>query len=132
MRGKENMSEESLVRNNKLIADFMGYQSESRVGGKRWLINSYWVLPSWMLYKTSWDCIMPVLERIEELEGMDRVDIFYRNCQITYSDESNEYLRGGKDCNGIKGETKLLAVYQSVVEFIEWYNTITPDIYYED
>lgn len=106
---------------NKIISEFMGMPIPRQ--------SPWTTLPT---FNNSWDYLMPVIEKIEALEGIERVDIFYKNCQITYSDEDNEYLRGGKDCRGVKGDTKLLACYQAAVEFIQWYNGITPNIYYED
>ena len=96
------------MKDNKLIAEFMGAYSEedgydySKVGNKG------------LYYHTSWDWLMPVVEKIEALKY--RVEISHNGCLI----ESHKDLDTARMNSGI-GEiepTKLKATYKAVVGFI--------------
>jgi len=89
-----------------------------------------------LLYHSSWDWLMPVVEKIESLDlrknGYDfpkvkignGVEIF---CYATYRGTCYEW----KQWMSISGElhdyvnqydTKIKAVYKAIIEFIKWYN----------
>ena len=59
-------------------------------------------------YHSSWDWLMPVVEKIEGLKNSDdyEVDIFGRCCDI-----------GGKIETA--GETKIIATWKAVIQFIK-------------
>lgn len=93
-------------------------------------------------YHKDWNKLIPVLDKIEELdmreyhykwemEGRMRsnfkrfeIDIGYRNCLIWMELELDpmEIVAGGfrKEYN-----TRIKAVWKSVIEFIEYYNLVT-------
>lgn len=112
-----------ITRHNKLIAEFMG-GTESKDGvfsvcGKFGIER---ILTMNLEYHTSWDWLMPVVEKIENLEYIDRMGRFHFNainfeenytCVVT---DKEEYF------TQVEGETKIDATYLSVVEFIKWYN----------
>ncbi len=77
---------------NELIAEFMGY----RPAVEDISINAY---------DTSWDWLMPVVEKIEGLGYF-------------YSDSDGERIQ----VTNIQGKSKIEATYKAVVEFIKWYN----------
>lgn len=60
-------------------------------------------------YHTSWDWLMPVVEKIEDNGA---VTVIKNGCKIETLD--NEFTT----C----GETTLISVYAAVVQFINWYN----------
>ncbi len=107
---------------NRLIAEFMGmqdtdlgwYDSEDvmseyacqMVGG-----NTFEVLQ----YDRSWDWLMPVVEKIEDV-GSAEVVMNNEECTISAVIVGNEYHHESI------GKSRIDAVYQSVVEFIKWYN----------
>lgn len=105
------------LENNKLIAEFMGLL-ESSIPNKYWSEISEDGFGQGDLsepkYHESWDWLMPVVEKIESIPTDE--DVFYDvimpglECSI------------GHVCN--VGQTKMEAVYKSVVEFIKWYNEI--------
>jgi hypothetical protein len=73
-------------------------------------------------YHTSWDWLMPVVEKIESIENelgyLYSVTIMNKNqCEIT---NENEYICGGGFEN--LETTKIEAVYEAVVGFIKLYN----------
>lgn len=63
-----------------------------------------------MKYHTSWDWLMPVVEKIEMVKGVHFV-ISELGCDV-YS--------FGKQISNSREETKILTVYKAVVEFIKW------------
>ena len=117
---------------NKLIAEFMGFQSTS-IG---WYDNEEVLnLPhtndntfDMILFHTSWEWLMPVVEKIESME-IDNVEYlsFSKNnfcveiksgfCQVI----SGDFLTKFDSFNRHSG-SKHEATYKAVVEFINWYN----------
>lgn len=107
------------MNNNELIAEFMGFTHTSTEQ------DTFWSKPDspmatiydWdyhtlgLEFDKSWDWLMPVVEKIEKMEGV-RVIIKGSRCRI---------LAGKKvfSCHTI---SKLNSMYRVVVEFIEWYN----------
>jgi hypothetical protein len=103
-----------MENNNKLIAEFMGLEEIYTP-----LLNIYEIsetetcLETDLAYHTDWNWLMPVVERIELDMGFD-VYIHYNNCTITDGENAFE--------NEAEPNQKIYATYQSVVEFIKWYN----------
>ena len=118
---------------DKLIAEFMGCNFSE---------DSY--SHNDIEYKTSWDWLMPVIEKIESLdlseygyqwEGIDG-ETEYNNGSICVEIEQNQcwiYMNLSLDpmhtlnenTHRMKFDTKLDATYAAVVEFIEYYNILT-------
>lgn len=97
---------------NSLIAEFMGivfYDDENQ-----WYDSNEGIfLGSTLEYKTSWDWLMPVVGKIEELKG-NAIDIEVGcSCTIFYLDK---IIAQGY------GSTRH-ATYKAVVQFIQWYNS---------
>lgn len=144
------MTREEINEGNKLIAKWIG---AVRVDIKSFTQSEYFQHPSFLhqewtnttggsyedstiycetelQYNTSWDWLMPVVEKISEPEvkedkiirsGAD-VKILYKACHLHFQpDEDFE------DCDEFKiqtqGETKIESVYKAVVQFIRWHNT---------
>ena len=100
------------MESNKLIAEFMGAEWH-----KDFFKDVCIISPSNISYKfdTSWDWLMPVVEKIEALKH--RVEISHNGCLI----ESHKDLDNARMNSGI-GEiepTKLKATYKAVVKFIK-------------
>ena len=66
-----------------------------------------------LYYHSSWDWLMPVVEKIEK-ECSHEVVIFSTHCNVNQGKTH--------DMGYIGGKTKIEAVYKSVIEFIKWYN----------
>ena len=93
--------------NNKLIAEFMG----SNLNG----LES-WQYEEELQYHTSWDWLMPVVDKIEKLGySYDRInaDVFIN------TQEGKNIIPNPMDYNTM---TMLEKTYQAVVEFIKQYN----------
>lgn len=130
---KENEIEEAhKLIGNKLIAEFMDYVDEYH--------NCCKYSKSWfdeLKYHLSWDCLMPVVEKIENLDirgnGYDfpKVKFMGDHCEIFAYATFRGKCFYWKPYMGLGGsfhnhdnqfETKIQAVWSAVVKFIEWYN----------
>jgi hypothetical protein len=128
------MSEAEILENNKAIAEFMdrykGYQitecedeivvsrKESKWGDDEIVTRPFTYTD--LEYHTSWDWLMPVVEKIEGIPlNEDRYSVVIRDneCVIYCVKKIRPFLasRG-------KGATKLSATYQAVCEFIKQRN----------
>lgn len=70
---------------------------------------------SQLKFDTSWDWLMPVVEKIEDL--MYLVEIKSENVIITHNYKAVVIIDGVR-----KGFNKKQATFKAVVEFIKWYN----------
>jgi len=112
------------TENNKLIAEFMGAipdtgETEGAFGGIRFPHGYDRTIA--LLYDTSWDWLMPVVEKIEDIDGGKYdINILKNGTQIF------EYSSGGKvivnNVADISFSNKIEHTYQAVVEFINFYN----------
>ena len=82
------------MNDNKLIAEFMGVKP-----------------PLYMEYHTSWDWLIPVVEKIESLGYV-----------FTIQGGKAEYGEMISETQCFIAEDKLSSTYQAVVEFIKEYN----------
>ena len=96
------------LENNKLIAEFMGWVD---MGEK---VHPNWVHPDEssilfiknFMYHSSWDWLMPVVEKINAIDIGRRV-------------------KGAKLVNDIQYEVGLVEredAYEAVIKFVTWYN----------
>lgn len=120
---------ENIEQNNALIAQFMGcernkdgtYDVESFYYSPAYTSSSIYdtceYKPENMQYPCSWDWLMPVVEEIEKLG-------YWVESRLTY-------VSIGKQCDEATifnisfsslTTTKIEAIYNAVVKFINWYN----------
>ncbi len=93
-----------------------------------------------MKYHSSWDWLMPVVSKIESISQKDTIELrdnhntniewqfsveiqnnqcmIHRDCTPQYYGTETDFLKR-YDC---RNTSKILSVYESVVEFIKWYN----------
>ena len=85
-------------------------------------------------YHSDWNQLMPVIEKIEELEyeelghHITHVDIHAYMCVIMYNKGNVEIMRKQqyhKDIHRPYGQAKIEMVFNSVYDFIIWYNSTT-------
>ena len=108
---------------NKLIAEFMGMTNDVPHNKSMMIFKTEQgyndvISINELQYHTSWDWLMPVVERIEEAEDLMSQEKFirieYDVCIIPHhKGEITEY-----------GMTKIEATYKAVVQFIEYYNNL--------
>ena len=113
--------QEETIENNKLIAEFMG--RKGKVNNHLYWVNipnSKWVSLEEMKFHSSWDWLMPVVEKIETFIFED--DEYYNfhilgGCSVyVISSHGNELIYSDKE------QSKLECLWIAVVEFIKWYN----------
>jgi hypothetical protein len=105
------------MKNNKLIAEFMGMEDYQEMGE--------YVTPN---YDSSWDWLMPVVEKIKKIPSYDR-DKFSTYVVISFNTKIYSGAYGGSKPHSniyfnktFSGNTTIEATYKAVVEFIKWYN----------
>ena len=104
---------EELPTSGNICKDIVDAQEEVLTELDEGVINGQSVLLQTPTYDTSWDWLMPVVEKIEIIE---------------WEGKSFEFYIVGKGCflndkpPTTFGETKIEATYKAVVEFIKWYN----------
>lgn len=104
--------------NNKIIAEFMNFDTEDRpsfanpdvIYKNSYLINGTICTAEFLKFHSSWDWLMPVVEKIE-----DEHEVTF---DITMD---NVHIRGDFN-SSIFGLTKKESVYKGVIQFIEWLN----------
>lgn len=124
------MTEQEIIENNKLIAEFMGYvpcrlfNDDSYIKAE-WLErhnnNDTWDLPDGVKpylsmpiqYNTSWGWLMPVVEKIESLGYIFQI----WNSSAEYFKPFEAIMATNYD-----GETKIEGTYKAVIAFINYYN----------
>lgn len=117
----------NIEKSNKLIAEFMGIKTYR--GGKgigkgqifyRGANPNHFksVSQNTLHYHSSWDWLMPVVEKIEGL-GWE-VQIGYH----LYAKESEILVHDSGDSHHwtYRNSSKIQAVYEAVIEFIKFYN----------
>ena len=102
------------TENNKLIAEFMGYSQPH----PKYPTTTYWYKKDFppltvLLWDTSWDWLMEVVEKIESDERYD-VDILQYGTRIT--DNQKEIVNNIADMSFDK---KIEHTYDAVVKFIK-------------
>ncbi len=131
------MTNEEIISNNRLIAEFMGAKhkkdmpslSRAYMDG-----NNYIWIPIHgivrkdtisigkgpiMKFHSSWNWLMPVVEKIEGIKDdqgyLTKVKIWVNRCDIVFGNDVKHFPYK-------LGETKIEATYTAVIEFIKWYN----------
>jgi hypothetical protein len=118
------------IENNKLIAEFMGcerYPIKGKEDG--WIVKrniDLKVCGASLQYGTSWDWLMPVVEKIEK-ESIYTIQTYYDEREDFIGWETNIFTLFPKDeiCNFLddsRFDSKIKATYKAVVEYIKWYN----------
>lgn len=112
------------TKNNKLIAEFMGWGEDN---GFLFPPNdkSMNTIDGWyskdIPYHTSWDWLMPVVEKIEEI-SIDDTNLIIKEHRYEFDMKHTqcEIYDRVRDCVVASGDmgSKILSTYQSVVEFI--------------
>lgn len=97
-------------KGNQLIAEFIGYEYDRTLPGHGGSVIMTLGIND-CRYHSSWDWLMPVVERIESL-----------GYEVTIRGEIvNIYIPNCEDF-GATQKTKIGSTWLAVVEFIKWYN----------
>lgn len=124
------MNKEQRIEFNKLIAEFMGgydHGGSFNFGAD----NDKYNLPQWADYKelqyhSSWDWLMPVVEKIQDTPAIifEYTFSLIPFCRIMYvpKNGAHKYFISPQS-NEITG---IEAVCDCILQFIQWYNSQTP------
>lgn len=115
------MIAKEVVENNKLIAEFHDPTWKDRIDISWENIEDY--VPSYHKY---WDYLMPVVEKIESLKPENNSNTRFqfiikgKMCLVNdkFKIERDDFLNLHYKVH----ESKLLAVWFAIVEFLKWYN----------
>ncbi len=107
------------TENNKLIAEFLGFQTNSNECWVTTTANGIWSKKIEILhFDTDWNWLMVAVEKIEHIDSID-VNILTNGTRIY------EWRTGGEvivdNSADISFEHKIEHVYDAVVKFIKWY-----------
>lgn len=98
---------------NELIAEFMGDEAMWFKHGKTKI----------RLYDTSWDWLMPVVEKIETLRYDTGIcGVVINGEKLTEVIISPQVKNDKIEVHYRTGEPKIICTYKAVVAFIKWYN----------
>lgn len=114
-----NQLNKNKMNTNKLIAEFMGgVMHEGLMSLPN--DNNLYNIDCQLQYHTSWDWLMPVVDKIEkELEEEFRVVMLEDECSI-YQKTEDQKLQSSFECVAeIFATSKIEATYDAVVDFIK-------------
>lgn len=122
------MDKQTIEEGNKLIAEFMEWKIDNSFPDKDRVYRNEKALEldTTFKYHSSWEWLMPVCEKIESLGYYVSIE---KECCGISSPYPKEEERTGL-CfivNPITKESKILAVYEAVIQFITHHNTINKD-----
>jgi len=116
------LNNEEIQAGNRAIAEFLGYGKCQRCddcGGYQYGALVY--RPDQMRYHSSWDWLMPVVEKIESMGYFNEIEYeAKRNVMNIYEDNEKGYAKVASAMH----TNKLTAVWQTCVAFINWQKTI--------
>lgn len=108
------------TENNKLIAEFMGGKYDSAffnlTKNSMWLPIHGIVFFEHLKYDSSWDWLMPVIQKIDSYGYNVKISRISVNITKILTDE----VIVGLVCGNI--DKKINLCYNAVVQFIKWYN----------
>ena len=111
------MTQEQIIEGNKLIGEFMKIKINHAGKGDLYKCPATGLSTSdkELEYHSSWDWLMSVVEKIESMG----YDVFINGlyCRITDCGMSDFELESGEV------NTKIEAIWFTVIEFIKWYNS---------
>lgn len=120
------MNELTIEQGNKIIALFMEL-NKGIDSPNVYAINGPIVTPLSLKYHSSWNWLIPVVEKIESIhtdfDGRFGVHIVSNSCSIistklntTRTNPHHSYF------NEVTDNAKILATWKAVLQFITWYN----------
>lgn len=127
METKTGLTREEIIEGNRLIAEFDGFLFIN--DNPEFLPNGYFVLnskegfhnqtnPDELNYHSSWDWLMPVVEKIEKINSNILFSLDTTGCTLSWDDGTEKW----KFIESIINSNKIESTYQVVIEFIKWYN----------
>ena len=112
----------NIVENNKLIAEFLGYSQPH----PDYPNTTYWYKKDCqpltiLLFHSDWNWLMRVVEKIENLQDENNCAIYNVQIEQSFTEIIDNHTSETIIYN-IDADSKIEAVYNACVEFIQWYN----------
>lgn len=117
-----------ITKSNKIVTEFMGNELEETLKGEmvyaiKWQnnpdklndIQTEFYLPDELRYNSSWDWLMPVVEKIEETGYF----VMINKWSSVYTGFKYDRI----ETTSVEGGSKIVNTYKAVVDFIKWYNS---------
>lgn len=120
------MTQDEILENNELIAKFMGAEfihddPKDHPDGYYMLEGEYFMVEDFGFHE-SWDWLMPVVEKIENLTDEENNYLFSFDCGRDFCVVNfNDLTRKSIVCKSVYKD-KMGSIWKAVVEFIKWYN----------
>lgn len=111
---KDKLSKEEIIASNTIIADFMNWKHHEDSNYDKHEMSN-------LKYHTSWDWIMPVVEKIENIGHSSIIEQLYHGEHRVYFIDKTDNT---EKTPGARSYDKIEAVWLAVIAFINWYNTI--------
>lgn len=113
------MTTEQIQEDNKLIFDFMGCVHSNDETVDLWEMSG-------LKYKSSWEALMPVVEKIETM--LHEALIFYIKDKRAYIEVDTQAgmsfdIPDVPNCYSGFCDTKIEATWKTTTLFIQWYNS---------
>lgn len=120
------MTQEEINEGNKIIAEFMGAKPSKVDNDKRYLrftephagTDTYAFYPWNLFYHTSWDWLMPVVQKINSMTPELKLP---RDLQAM-KDRTHPFEKYA-DVLGLPVSSPINEVYKAIVQFIKWHNS---------
>jgi hypothetical protein len=117
------------IEGNKLIAEFMGASENHRgwisIPHRGWGYQKKHY-PGQLKYHKDWQWLMPVIEKIESLSASIywafSVEIRKNFCAVYCHEKGKMDGMIYQTPYGTNPESKIVAVWDAVIDFIQWYN----------
>ena len=133
------MEKKEILKNNALIAEFIGLKQNEYghyINENNLFDAQYKLFINELKFHSSWDWIMYVVEKIDELQMNNVVidDEHFETCNFEFELKRNfatvhayDYSKGQAYCDFVYNdsdmeENKKDAVYSAVVNFVKWFN----------
>ena len=119
---RDHVLAERLLNDNKLIAEFMEYELQEELWVATMSKEDDTFLGRHLKYHTSWDWLMPVVDKIESIHGVFRRGSMTKGGQLHNATEKKyviEYGMHDKVIAYVYANSRIDAEYQAVVEFIK-------------
>lgn len=111
------MSKEEILENNKLIAEFMGFDFFKSIRYTTKTFDSTLKYLQYFKFHQSWDWLIPVVSKIDNIYKDLYKDAYANKIPVSYEIETSF---ADVICRNIT--TELNHLYERVIEFIKWYN----------
>lgn len=125
------MTQEEILQYNKMCADFVGLKISIKPKDEYYCVTWYKLsdnkdefIPSPVLYHSDWNCIMEVVDAIENLDVKD-AEYISNYSVVIYNNTCYIEVCGYKSYTVIQeitASSKKEAVVQAINQFLIWYN----------